>query len=439
MVTGFEIDSRWGDGSQISVGQTRNIGGAIETDQVNLETKQVYLDFNIPKTPINAKVGLLPFNDAFKGTFLNADVAAALLTAKMDKSTFSFGWLRAYDNQTPLGNNGNCTVTTAGTITCASTAATATAIGTQNTNTPPNNTSAIGANDGRYSLDVTTLDYKFAVNKDLTIGASDYIVYDKMLGGQGVNILNTFGVNASANVGPATIDGFVLAQYGDMPYNGVTATTGGNTATPSVTPLMSDKNKVGRKVTAFAANVAAKVKAGPGTARGSFLWTTGDRGNGGSSHAFQGVNQYGAQTANYSAAQMTMLMLTTKHAMNTDRALVGSTTNAQQGVVGAFFGYDLAIDKMFGSLNLGMAMTDKNNNNSPTNKNTTKRNGSQYIGTEVNLEAGYKLYDNLSASVVGGYVMLGDYYKDSTTNQKTGVNASPDNPWKTQLVLSYTF
>src|SRR6185369_628066 len=45
LVTAFEIDSRWGDTSSTN---GRNIGGGIEADTVNLETKNVYLDFNIP-------------------------------------------------------------------------------------------------------------------------------------------------------------------------------------------------------------------------------------------------------------------------------------------------------------------------------------------------------------------------------------------------------
>src|SRR6266568_314038 len=75
LVTGFEIDSVFGDKSQGGIavnGGTntatsplatnatafRNSGGALDADAVNLETKWVYLDFNIPSAPVNVKAGI---------------------------------------------------------------------------------------------------------------------------------------------------------------------------------------------------------------------------------------------------------------------------------------------------------------------------------------------------------------------------------------------
>ena len=43
LVTQFEIDSRWGDSSQFVA---RNQGGAMEADSINLETKNVYMEFS---------------------------------------------------------------------------------------------------------------------------------------------------------------------------------------------------------------------------------------------------------------------------------------------------------------------------------------------------------------------------------------------------------
>lgn len=92
LVTHFEIDSRWGDNSYAN---GRNSGGAIGADTVNLETKNVYLDFNIPSTPMNFKVGIQPLVDSYKGVFFNTDVAAALATAKLGNGSVvvaSPGW-----------------------------------------------------------------------------------------------------------------------------------------------------------------------------------------------------------------------------------------------------------------------------------------------------------------------------------------------------------
>jgi hypothetical protein len=51
----------------------------------------------------------------------------------------------------------------------------------------------------------------------------------------------------------------------------------------------------------------------------------------------------------------------------------------------------------------------------PTDKTAGngKQNGTNYMGTEINIETGYKLYDNLTAKVQAAYVVLGGYYKNS--------------------------
>ena len=216
-----------------------------------------------------------------------------------------------------------------------------------------------------------------------------------------------------------TIDGFFLYQTGDNPTNNF--------------------GQVGQKVSGFAANVAAKVKAGPGTLRTSVLYASGDDGQGNVS-AFQGVNQLGDgnTTSTYSAAQMTMLITNTKYAANTDRALINTVSNYNQGVMGAFLGYDLGIDKTFIKTNLGMAAVAEDNNTfKPKNQAKGDYSNGKYIGTEINAEIGYKITDNLTASLVGGYVFLGDYYKDTgRRDTATGPVVTPDNPWKSQVVLN---
>lgn len=399
LVTQFEIDSRWGDTSQ-TTSTTRNVGGAMETDQVNLETKNVYMDFRVPYLPTKVRAGLMSFDDSYKGVFLSSDIAGAMTTTRLDKLTVGAGWLRGYDNTNFNG--------AAGTIPAV--------------NGSSDGKGGNGSMPGRYSLDLGILDAKYAVNTDLTLGGSYYLTYAN-LDKNGYNILNTLGVNASYNFGNGTIDGFVLYQTGDNPTNNF--------------------GQVGEKVSAFAANIATKIKAGPGTARGSVLYASGDDGKG-TVHAFQGVNQLGDgnTTSTYSAAQMTMLITNTKYAANTDRALINTVSNYNQGVMGAFLGYDLDIDKAFIKTNLGFAAAAEDNLTFKA-KNLAKGDYSngKYIGTEVNAEIGYRISANLTASVVGGYVVLGDYWKDTAYNQNSAANGTttPDNPWKTQVVLNLAF
>lgn len=402
VVAQFEIDSRWGDTSQgkSSVNATRNGGGAMETDQVNLETKNVYMNFAIPTLPTKVKAGLMPFDDAYKGVFLTTDIAGVMTTTTLDRTTINAGWLRGYDNVNFNGADGTI----------------------PKVNPTPTGTGSMTGTDnpGRYSLDIGILEAKYAVTKELTVGGSYYLTYSN-LEKNGYNVLNTLGVNASYNFGDGTIDGFLLYQTGDNPTN--------------------DFGQLGQSVSAFAANVAAKIKAGPGTARGTILYASGDDGQGKVS-AFQCVNQLGDgnATSTFSSAQMTMLITNTRYAANTDRALINTVTNYNQGIAGAFFGYDLDIDKTFIKTNVGFAAV-ANDNNTFKPKNLAKNDYSngKYVGTEINAEVGYKISKNLTASVISGYVMLGDYYKDTVKNTKTGAVETPDNPWKSMVVLNLAF
>lgn len=391
LVTHFEIDSRWGDTSQ---NNGRGAGGAMEADQVNLETKNVFMQFKVPYLPTTVRAGIQPVDDMYKGIFVGTDAAAVSTVTKLDKATIYATWMRGYDNKNFKGANETVPAVNAG----------STGLG------------ATGNMPGRYSLDSFLFDAKFDINKKLKVGGSYYMVYENLVAGNGYNVLNTLGVNAAYNFGPGSVDGFLLYQMGDNPVNNF--------------------GQTGEKVSAFAANVGGKIKAGPGTARANFLYASGDNGTG-KVNAFQGLNQLGEgnTTSTFSAAQMTMLITNTKYAANTDRALINNITNNNMGVKGAFLGYDVDIDKAFIKGNLGMAaVANKNQNSRPNLKGGSN---SSYIGTEINAEVGYKISQNLTASWVGGYVVLGDYYKDTVT--VNGVIKTPDNPWKNMVVLNLAF
>ena len=419
LVTQFEIDSRWGDSSQFVA---RNQGGAMEADSINLETKNVYMEFPIPTLPTRVKAGIMPFDDAYKGIFLGSDIAGVMTTTKLDNLTINVGWLRGYDNTNFNGADG--------TDPKINTTSTATPVVTPAGTLTGNGSMIKPQNPGRYSLDLGILEAKYVVNKDLSVGGSYYLTYSNLpyyttpTNSQKINqsnMLSTFGVNASYNFGSGTVDGFLLVQGGDNPTN--------------------DFGQVGEKVSSFAANVAAKVKAGPGTARGTVLYVSGDDGKG-KVKAFQCVNQLGDgnATSTFSSAQMTMLITNTRYAANTDRALINTATNYNQGVVGAFFGYDLDIDKTFIKTNIGFGSVAENNNTfKPKNQKKGDWSNGKYVGTEVNAEVGYKISSNLTASLIAGYVALGDYYKDTVANTTTGAFETPDNPWKSMVVLNLSF
>ncbi|AJY69535.1 hypothetical protein RW64_07880 [Geobacter sulfurreducens] len=392
LVTHFEIDSRWGDSAY---GNGRGAGAAVGADQVNLETKNVYLDFNIPSTAINAKVGVQPWTDSYGGIFVNADMAGALVSAKYAGFTNSIGWFRFNDDLAPLT-----------TLTDKS--------------TPPDGdfddpneiTTNATTVPGKSTRDLFVLDSKYNLSKDVKLGASYYLLftdqpaygtpttyngvkYNTSIAGNPNTYTHMIGLNGEFKLDPVTLGLFGMYQFGDTPG-----------------ALNSD-------LSAFAAGATAKGKLGIGTAKAAFLYTSGDKttGNGTDNSAFQAISP----ESTFYAADM-MILLRNKYNMNSDRAVVHSLNGAQanEGFIGGFVGYDANFTpKAFGSVNAGFAAAANTNNDS-------------YLGTEVNAEVGYKLFDNMTASVQGAYFFLGDYFDKGATQ-------NADDPYVTRVMLNYAF
>jgi hypothetical protein len=353
LVTHFEIDSRWGDASYTD---GRNKGGAIGADTTNLETKNVYLDFNIPSTAINAKVGIQPWTDSYGGIFVNADMAGALVSAKYAGFTNSLGWFR-FDEER---------------------------------NTLP----------GKATRDLLVLDSKYALSKDAKVGGSYYLLNTDYRGDDNT-YTHMVGLNGEFKLDPVTLGAFGMYQFGQTPF--------------------SDNSDL----SAFAAGVTAKGKLGIGTLRFAALYTSGDRNTGDNedSNAFQIIDAdsgNGSSESNFYAAEM-QIMLRNKYNANSDRSIVQSLNGARanEGFVGGFVGYDANFTpKVYGSVNAGFGAAANTNQ------------AENYLGTEVNAEIGYKLFDNMTASVQGAYMFLGDYFDEA---------GDLDDPYQTRIMLNYAF
>jgi hypothetical protein len=464
LVTGFEIDSDWGDKAQGSLpnagGSTgatggfstaafRNSGGALEADAVNLETKWVYLDFQIPSTPTRVSAGIQAFKDSLKGIFFDFDGAGLLTTTKLgNAATVSLGYIRGYDQS--FFATGNQAVP-----------------------------------KGNENLDIGVVEAKFAVNKDLNVGASYYIYSDGrpvLYGGAygtstapatastnsvygdpnatigGTNIasvngtngtlvsatmINTLGLNADAKVGLLNLSGFAAYQFGEAKdINGI----GGNNA----------------YLNAFAYNLAAKAAVGIGTLRSALLFTSGNNDEGGNGHhltGWVGTNQSPDAvwtgtpgTNSYNEGGMMLLNRNVvNNNTNTDYAIIynsgnGTTPLNSQGLYLYTLGYDATFTpKLYTNVNAGFAWVAHSNSLKPVDYTASHglasnryQNASNFMGTEINIETGYKLYDNLTARVQAAYVILGGYYKNSLDiGGKTGDN--PENPYTARLILSYAF
>ena len=195
LVTTFELDTRFGGKREAYLGTlSGNDAGNIDADQLTLETKSVYLDFNCPITGANMKVGLQPWADSYQSLFLLADMTGAQATKKFGAVTGNLGWFRFDDNTTA------------------------------------------GAGDpGDLAADLFVVDGKFAINKDMKVGASYYYVNNQSgpaqvtsgtAGGTtylpaastaaSFDNLHMFGLNADLTFGPFNIKPFAAYQFGEQ-------------------------------------------------------------------------------------------------------------------------------------------------------------------------------------------------------------------------------
>ncbi|MDA8413956.1 MAG: alginate export family protein [Desulfobacteraceae bacterium] len=360
LITHFEMDSSWGDNGGATGG--RGLGGGMGADSVNLETKNVYLDFNIPSTPVHAKVGIQAWSDAYKGIFINDDLAGAFFDANLGGLKTTAGFARLQDG--------------------------------------PSNANPVGQKTG----DLYVLDAKYSLTKDLTLGGSYYLYRNDM--NYKTSDVHMVGLNAAAKVGPVAMDAFAAIQAGEVGT--------------------SVANK--KDLLAFAAQVAAKATVGPGALRASFLYASGDNNNGAGSknHAFQNPAGYVGSSSNFYSSNLLLLMRSV-YAMDSDKAIVMTTNNANQGLMLGTLGFDANItDKLGASVNAGFGLNAE--------RNTTTTSNSKYMGTELNASINYKLFANLTATLDGAYVILGDRFKNTAT-----AGATPKDPYMTEVMLNYAF
>jgi hypothetical protein len=385
LVTHFEIDSTWGDAAYQN---GRGIGGGLAADTVNLETKSVYIDFNSGFAPVNFKVGIQPWTDAYKGIFLSDDVGGAVATAKTGAATGTAAFFRTYDQ---------------------------------------GGTTALG----KRNVDVYVADGKIAISRTLSLGGSFYLANND------VNTARqrtyTYGVNAAAKAGVVDLDAFVLYQGGHELY-------GFNTNTA--------KNNGARDLEAFAGQVAVKANLGAVSVRAAGLYASGDdQKSSSSAKSFQNIFAAGAPAGGtsggpggpagggtssgvYYSSNM-LLLLRSAWATDSDNALIASINNKNAGLVAAFVGFDAKIsDKFSANINLGHAQVAARNE--AVAGSATSRTTSKDIGTEANLQLNYALYPNLTATAQGAYVLLGGY-------TKAGQLADLKDPYLGVLMLNYTF
>ncbi|HQT97495.1 MAG TPA: hypothetical protein PK416_06415, partial [Thermodesulfobacteriota bacterium] len=185
-----EFDQSFG-GQAYTTG--RNLGGGLEADTTNIETKNIYVWFKVPNTSADFTVGVQNQSDSYAGVlFCYTDLAGVFANFKVEPVAVRLGWSKFWEN-------------------------------------------AINKAD---DVDLYIAEAKFTPTKDVKIGANLYFLNDMGGGAKGNalqinNAINTVnpaefsgvtalrkvrvyipGVDFSANLGPATLSGFAFYEFG---------------------------------------------------------------------------------------------------------------------------------------------------------------------------------------------------------------------------------
>jgi hypothetical protein len=382
LVTHFELDTRFGG---ITDGKYTNTSdaGTLDADGVNFETKNVYLDFNLGKN-FNAKLGVQPFSDSLKGLFAYAaDIPAIMTTTKLGSYTLGLGYSRFSESQqngTPVGRMGDL------------------------------------------AKDLFAFDNSLALSKDTKAGFSYYLLADY----QTVNkpfVLHTFGLNGETKLGSLVLSGFAAMQAGNQ-HNG--------NGVQSV------------QYHGYAANVAAKLPIGPGTFKTALLFASGDNSDQRTTDnhykgwvPLQGVITGASGSTNaYNEGGMMIINRNTNDApTSTDNRIRRSVTNLALLTAG----YDANLtDKVFLNGNVGFAWVPASGKDGVI-LGTTRTNASDFMGTEINLETGYKVNSNLNLTAEAAYMILGGLYKDTGKSANGITAADPENPYTMRLLAKFKF
>jgi len=373
-VAQFEIDSVWGDTK--GNGQSAS-GGGLGTDATNIETKNAYVWFKIPNTPLDVTVGLQGQSDSYANVFMGgADMGGIFVNGKVAPVAFRLGWAK--------WSEGGAAATTA------------------------NRLDLEKANDYTFYL----AEAKFSPVKDVKVGGNLYVLQNDMGRASGyTQRIYMPGVDVTFGAGPATINAFAFYQLGKYRDYSASGT--------------SDINIGG-----FAADARVDLNAGPGKAFAEALYISGGDDP---SKKFKSIVDSGYTNSIFIRTDMQILML----AADTLTALAGLYSSSPgdksmglggRGMMHAAGGFSMKMgDKLTGKVGLGYLAAVKKLKTDPTYMNKT-------MGTEVNASVNYTLAKGLDVGLVGAYALIGDFFKSSATDA-----GDPDNVFDLHARVGYVF
>jgi hypothetical protein len=339
--------------------------GAFGGDKVQTETKNVYLWFKVPDTSMEFQVGLQNQSDDYAGLIYGAaDMGGIFMTGKFEPVKYKLGWAKLYENNTG-------------------------------------------------TTDDMTLYYasgNFVPTKDAQLGINFYFLQNdtnKVAGTlPGNNVLPWLnkervympGIDGAIKVGPATISGFFMYQFGKFEAVG------------------NDNADV--DITAFIADLRGDMKVGPGNAFIEGLYLSGGDNPTDKYKAPITLSTNNASPGGNSAYSRnnSYILMSSPDTINVSQCLIGCSGglsgqdpgNGGRGIWVLSGGYKQKItEKITGQANVGYLSATKM-------LNTDNPNRDKDMGTEINARIDYNLYKGLDVGLVGAYVFIGDFYKSPT-------------------------
>ncbi len=381
----FELDQDWG-GSAYTNG--RNVGGALEADTTNLETKNLYIDFRVPDTTLALRAGVQNVTDAYAGTIVGvADMAGVFGTYKIDPVSFRFGWAKWWENDRTQADD----------------------------------------------VDFYLLEGKFTPVENFKLGLNLYLIKDgvgadgyvdkreKGTGGgtipvgqrgpalawtpaeidvRGKASLYYVGFDASYKLDVATISGFFFYNFGTFDK----AALGGT----------KDLDVGG-----FAADLRADAKLGPGKGFIELLYVSGDDNpNDDSYDSILTASNYNLAASFYYRMD-TQILLPNGDDINSSPALAYDVANKGRGLLAVAAGYSMKLtDDLTGKIGVGyMQDAEKDYANTDPFGGTVRKAGQEASAFEINAKVNYQITKGLTFGLYGAYASLSDYYAGSTADE----------------------
>jgi hypothetical protein len=415
---GFELDYRAGD-SAFGVG--RDAGGALQADQVNLETKSANLMFKVPSTSATVTAGLQTIKDPYNGILLGyADaVGVTAVTKVRETGSATLGYYRFWQPSGRIKRNAAVDYLRA-------------------ESAVPIGRVQLGVNLhailDRSGLDATSTDPGVLGGKpfDFGGGALSYNVstgHETLVGDNAYKMtLLLPGVNVVCECGPIALGGFFVVERGRFDSK--------TTGTADVSIL------------SYAGDLHAGTKRGRARVDADVLYVSGAEGNGSRAIGIKPAGFYTPGAYSLAAAWMgntgMKIVFSDFDATRQDQSLIYDSTNTfEQQPLG------LTALLVTGSMELSDRAAVKAGAGHVRSTARRIANNERTMATEVNAAITFRIYKPLVFELMGAYAVVGEFYRVSQAQadaynaiapgNDVAVNVEPANVWRVVSKLNLAF